>query len=38
MSVSCFDEELLSASGTDIMGITQIDDIPSEIADVTTTA
>ena len=33
MSVSCFDEELLSASGTDIMGITQIDDIPSEIAD-----
>ena len=33
MSVSCFDEELLTASGTDIMGITQIDDIPSEIAD-----
>ena len=33
MSVSCFDEELFSASGTDIMGITQIDDIPSEIAD-----
>ena len=32
-SVSCFDEELLSASGADIMGITQIDDIPSEIAD-----
>ena len=32
MSVSCFDEEILSASGTDIMGITQIDDIPSEIA------
>ena len=33
MSVSCFDEELLSASGTDIMGITQIDNVPSEIAD-----
>ena len=33
MSVSCFDEELLTVSGTDIMGITQIDDIPSEIAD-----
>ena len=33
MSVSGFDEELLTASGTDIMGITQIDDIPSEIAD-----
>ena len=32
MSVSCFGEELLSASGTDIMGITQIDNIPSEIA------
>ena len=32
MSVSCFGEELLRASGTDIMGITQIDDIPSEIA------
>ena len=33
MSVSCFDEEILSASGTDIMGITKVDDIPSEIAD-----
>ena len=33
MSVSCFDEELLAASGTDIMGITQIDNVPSEIAD-----
>ena len=33
MSVSCFDEELLSASGADIMGITKVDDIPSEIAD-----
>ena len=32
MSVSCFDEELLTVSGTDIMGITQIDDVPSEIA------
>ena len=32
MSVSCFDEEILSASGTDIMGITKVDDIPSEIA------
>jgi len=33
MSVSCFGEEILSASGTDIMGITKVDDIPSEIAD-----
>ena len=33
MSVSCFDEEILSASCTDIMGIMQIDDISSEIAD-----
>ena len=33
MSVSCFDEEILSASGTDIMGLTQIDNIPSDVAD-----
>ena len=33
MSVSCFDEELVTVSGTDIMGITKVDDIPSEIAD-----
>ena len=33
MSVSCFDEELATVSGTDIMGITKVDDIPSEIAD-----
>ena len=32
MSVSCFDEELVTVSGTDIMGITKVDDIPSEIA------
>ena len=32
MSVNCFGEEILNASGTDIMGITQVDDIPSEIA------
>ena len=32
MSVTCFDEEILSASGTDIMGITKVDDIPSEVA------
>lgn len=32
MSVSCFDEEILNASGTDIMGITKVDDVPSEIA------
>ena len=33
MSVSCFGEELVTVSGTDIMGITKVDDIPSEIAD-----
>ena len=32
VSVSCFDEEILNASGTDIMRITKVDDIPSEIA------
>ena len=33
MSVSCFGEEVLTASGADVMGITQIDDIPSDVAD-----
>ena len=33
MSVSCFDEELVTVSGTDIMGITEVEDVPSEIAD-----
>ena len=33
MSISCFDEEVLTASGADIMGITQVDDIPSEAGD-----
>ena len=33
MSVSCFGEELVTVSGIDIMGITKVDDIPSEIAD-----
>ena len=32
MSVSCFGEEVLTASGADVMGITQIDDIPSDVA------
>ena len=32
MSVSCFGEELVTVSGTDIMGIMKVDDIPSEIA------
>jgi len=32
MSVSCFGEELVTVSGTDIMDITKVDDIPSEIA------
>ena len=32
MSISCFDEELLTVSGADIMGITQVDDIPSDVA------
>ena len=33
MTISCFGEELVTVSGTDIMGITKVDDIPSEIAD-----
>ena len=33
MTISCFDEELVTVSGTDIMGITKVDDVPSEIAD-----
>ena len=33
MTISCFDEELVTVSGTDIMGITQVDDIPSGVAD-----
>ena len=31
MSVSCLDEEVLTASGADMMGITQVDDIPSDV-------
>ena len=33
MTISCFDEELVTVSGTDIMGITKVDDVPAEIAD-----
>ena len=33
MSISCFDEEVLTVSGADVMGITEIDDIPSDVAD-----
>ena len=33
MSISCFGEELVTVSGADIMGITQVDDIPSDVAD-----
>ena len=33
MSVSCFGEEVLTASGADVMGITRSDDIPSDVAD-----
>ena len=33
MSVSCFGDDVFTASGTDIMGITQIDDLPSEVGD-----
>ena len=33
MSISCFGEEVLTASGADVMGITRIDDIPSDVAD-----
>ena len=32
MSISCFDEEVLTVSGADVMGITEIDDIPSDVA------
>ena len=32
MSISCFGEELVTVSGADIMGITQVDDIPSDVA------
>ena len=31
MSISCFGEEVLTVSGADIMGITEIDDIPSDV-------
>ena len=31
MSISCFGEELVTVSGTDIKGITQVDDLPSEL-------
>ena len=33
MTISCFDEELVTVSGTDIMGTTRVDDIPSGVAD-----
>ena len=33
MSVTCFDEEVLTTSGADMMGITRIDDIPSDVTD-----
>ena len=33
ISVSCFGDEVLAASGADVMGITRIDDIPSDVAD-----
>ena len=33
MSVSCFGEEAMTLSGADMMGITQIDDIPSDVGD-----
>ena len=32
MSISCFGEEVLTVSGADVMGITEIDDIPSDVA------
>ena len=32
MTISCFDEELVTLSGTDIMGITRVDDIPRDVA------
>ena len=31
MSISCFGEEMVTVSGADIMGITQVDDIPSDV-------
>ena len=33
MTISCFDEEVVTLSGADIMAITQMDDIPSDVAD-----
>ena len=33
MTISCFNEELVTLSGTDIMGITRVDDIPSGVAE-----
>ena len=33
MSVSCYGEEMFTASGTDILGITQVDDVPSDVTD-----
>ena len=33
MTISCFDEELVTLSGTDIMGITRVNDIPSGVAE-----
>ena len=33
MSISCLDEEVLTVSGADMMGITEIDDIPSDVGD-----
>ena len=32
MTINCFDEELVTVSGTDFMGITKVEDIPPEIA------
>ena len=31
MTISCFDEEVLTLSGADMMGVTEIDGIPSEV-------
>lgn len=33
MTISCFDEELATISGADMMGITQVDDIPRGVTD-----
>ena len=33
MTVSCFDEEVLTVSAADMMGITELDDVPSDVAD-----